>query len=206
MSFYVNHRMLRYIRKAVAGIMVASIGASALQIPVATADSAIPNPGWGTVLAIHPDTGSLVSEDGEQVPATAKEDRPPTLKTIYMASTSYTSRAQETDADPFVTADGSDVRDGVVATNVLPFGTKVRIPTVFGDRIFTVHDRMNARYSYRIDVWSSDLETAKKYGLKRNIPIEVVEWGNNKTQWSARAEKMKQERLAKQRVKEIALK
>ncbi|MEK7473981.1 MAG: hypothetical protein AAB668_04675 [Patescibacteria group bacterium] len=206
MSFYANHRMIRHIRKAVAGLMVASIGASALQIPIAMANSTIPNPGWGTVLAIHPDTEPLMFEDGERMPAIPKEDRPPTLKTMYMASTSYTSRAQETDADPFVTADGSDVRDGIVATNVLPFGTKVRIPTVFGDRIFTVHDRMNARYSYRIDVWSSDLATAKEYGVKRNIPIEVVEYGDNKTQWHARAAKLKQERLAKQRVKEIALK
>lgn len=205
MSFYVNHRMVRHIRKAVAGLSIVSIGATAFQVPMATADSAIPNPVWGTVLAIHPDTGTLVSEDGDPLPVN-KEERPQTLKTIYMDSTSYTSRAQETDADPFITADGSEVRDGIVATNVLPFGTKVRIPTVFGDRIFTVHDRMNARYSYRIDVWSNDLAKAKQYGLKRRIPIEVVEWGDNKTQWVARAEKLKQERLAKQRVKEIALK
>ncbi len=206
MSFYVNHRMIRHIRKAVAGLMVASIGASALQIPIAMADSVIPNPGWGTVLTIHPDTGSLASEDKMQIPSTVKEDRPTTLKTIHMDSTSYTSRGQETDDSPFITADGSDVRDGIVATNVLPFGTKVRIPTVFGDRIFTVHDRMNARYSYRIDVWTSDLETAKKYGVKRNIPIEVVAWGDNKKQWAARAEKMKQERLAQKLENEIALK
>ncbi len=205
MSFYANQRMIRYIRKTVAGLMVASIGVSAMQVRVAAADAAMPNPGWGTVFEIRPDTGTVVPAD-EDIATIEKEERPLTLKTIYMDSTSYTSRPQETDADPFVTADGSDVRDGVVATNVLPFGTKVRLPTVFGDRIFTVHDRMNARYSYRIDVWSNDLTKAKQYGVKRRIPVEVVEWGDNKTQWAARAEKMKAERLAKQRAKEIALK
>ncbi|KAA0206706.1 hypothetical protein EDM68_01220 [Candidatus Uhrbacteria bacterium] len=204
MPFYVNTCMVRYIRKAVAGIMVASVGVSALQVQVAAADAAMPNPGWGTVFAIRADTGAIVNAD--EAVATEKEARPTALKTIYMDSTSYTSRPQETDADPFVTADGSDVRDGIVATNVLPFGTKVRLPTVFGDRIFTVHDRMNARYSYRIDVWSNDLTKAKQYGVKRRIPVEVVDWGDNKTQWAARAEKIKQERLAKRRVKEIALK
>lgn len=202
MTLYANSRVVRHIRTAVTSLLIASFGVSAIIVPVAQANP-LPNPGLGTILSVAADTGSIVTPD--QAEAVESEGRPVTLKTIYMDSTSYTSRPQETDADPFVTADGSDVRDGVVATNVLPFGTKIRIPTVFGDRIFEVHDRMNARYSYRVDIWTNDLAKAKKYGLKRHIPIEVVEWGNNKTQWAARAEKMKAERLAQKRVKQIAL-
>ncbi|MCK9361390.1 3D domain-containing protein [Patescibacteria group bacterium] len=204
MTLYANSRIVRHIRMAVTGLLIASFGVSTIVVPVAKANSVLPNPGLGTILAVSSDTGAIVNSDGEAV-AKDPENRPATLKTIYMDSTSYTSRPEECDADPFVTADGSDVRDGIVATNVLPFGTKIRIPTVFGDRIFEVHDRMNSRYSYRVDVWTNDITKARAYGLKRRIPIEIVEYGNNKTQWSARAEKMKAERLAAKRVKEIAL-
>jgi len=110
-------------------------------------------------------------------------ERPVAIKTIRMASTAYTSRPNETDGSPFITADGSVVRDGYVATNVLPIGTKIRIPSVFGDKIFEVHDRMNARYGYRVDIWMSDLKAAKAYGLKRNIAVEVIEMGTGKKNW-----------------------
>ncbi len=204
MTLYANYRIVRHIRMAITGLLIASFGVSSVVVPVAKANMVLPNPGLGTILAVSSDTGAIVNSDGDAL-ATEPETRPATLKTIMVDSTSYTSRIEECDGDPFVTADGSDVRDGIVATNVLPFGTKIRIPTVFGDRIFEVHDRMNARYSYRVDIWTNDITKARKYGLKRNIPIEVVEWGTNKTQWSARADKLKAERMAAKRVKEIAL-
>jgi len=111
-------------------------------------------------------------------------ERAPTLKTYKMDVTAYTSTLEECDSDPFVTADGSLVADGIVATNILPFGTKIRIPKYFGERIFTVHDRMNARYSARTDIWMSSKTDMRNWGLKRNVDIEVVEWGDGKTQWA----------------------
>lgn len=112
-----------------------------------------------------------------------QKPRPVAIKTIRMDSTAYTSRPNETDGSPFITADGSVVRDGYVATNVLPIGTKIRIPSVFGDKIFEVRDRMNSRYSYRVDIWMGDLKSAKAYGLKRNIQVEVIEMGTGKKNW-----------------------
>ncbi len=109
--------------------------------------------------------------------------RPETIKTIRMDATAYTSRPQETDGSPFITADGSVVRDGIIASNVLPFGTKVRLPTVYGEKIFVVRDRMNTRYSYRLDVWMDDYNTMMHFGLKRGIPVEVVEMGDGKKNW-----------------------
>ncbi len=202
MTYYVNNRITSHIRKALLALLTAVFGVAQTAVPVASAVNAIPRPAIVTDLSVHPDSGAIVIDSEEKE---LEAERPKTLKTIYMDSTSYTSRVEECDADPFITADGSDVGDGVVATNVLPFGTKVRLPTVFGDKIFTVHDRMNARYSYRLDVWTKELKTARAYGVKRNIPIEVVEYGNNKTQWGARAEKMKQARAATKRVQAIAL-
>jgi len=106
------------------------------------------------------------------------------LKTIRMNVTAYSSTPGECDGDPFVTADGSIVRDGIVATNVFPFGTKIRLPAYFGDRVFEVHDRMNPRYSSRVDIWMSNKQDVRSWGLKQNVQIDVVEWGDGKTQWA----------------------
>ncbi len=105
------------------------------------------------------------------------------VRTLSVAVTAYTSTVAQCDANPFITADGSVVEDGIVATNILPFGTKLRIPAYFGDRIFTVHDRMNARYSHRIDLWMSDKKAIRAWGIKRNVKIEVVEMGDGKKNW-----------------------
>lgn len=92
----------------------------------------------------------------------------------YVPMTAYTSRPEETDSTPFITADGSHVRDGIVACNFLPFGTKVRIPSLFGDKVFEVHDRMNKRYPYKMDFWMEDLGEARQFGV-RYAHIEIVE-------------------------------
>jgi 3D (Asp-Asp-Asp) domain-containing protein len=88
--------------------------------------------------------------------------------------TAYTSRPEETDDSPFITADGSHVRDGIVAANFLPFGTKVRIPKLFGDKVFEVHDRMNKRYPYKMDFWMEELNDARQFGVRR-ADIEIVQ-------------------------------
>lgn len=112
----------------------------------------------------------------------AQEEKP-ALKTFIIDATAYTSRVQECDGSPFITADGSVVRDGIIATNFLPFGTKVRIPSVYGDRVFVVADRMNPRYYYRVDVWMNDVDAMNQFGLKKNIKLEVVEWGTGAKNW-----------------------
>lgn len=89
-------------------------------------------------------------------------------------TTAYTSRPTETDSTPFITADGSRVRNGIVAANFLKFGTKIRIPELYGDKVFEVHDRMNARYWHKVDIWMEDLKAARQHGVRR-VTIEVVE-------------------------------
>jgi len=86
--------------------------------------------------------------------------------------TAYSSSPDETDDDPFITAAGTAVRDGIIATNMLPFGTKVRIPELFGDRIFVVEDRMHQRFRDRIDIWFSSKKGAREFG-KRIAHIEI---------------------------------
>lgn len=91
----------------------------------------------------------------------------------YVPMTAYTSRPEETDDTPFITADGSHVADGIIAANFLPFGTKVRIPALYGDKIFEVHDRMNKRYPYKVDIWMEKYPEAIKFGV-RHADIEIV--------------------------------
>lgn len=83
--------------------------------------------------------------------------------------TAYSSTPDQTDGDPFTAASGKRVHDGMIAANWLPFGTKVKIPELFGDKIFTVEDRMNARYGFgRIDVWmEAERKTVNLFGVKR---------------------------------------
>lgn len=132
--------------------------------------------------AVKAVTSGSVKEDfdGYTIPARAEQ------KSLFVTvdATAYTSSVEECDDDPFTTADGSTTADGIIATNFLPFNTKIRIPSVFGDRIFEVHDRMNSRYWKRIDVWMSDKDEMRKFGLHKNIQIEIVEMGDGKTRWA----------------------
>ncbi len=100
------------------------------------------------------------------------------IKTYNIPITAYSSTVDQCDATPCITANGFDLcahnQEDVIAANFLPFGTKVRIPEYFGDRIFTVQDRMNARYYYRADVWLKTRAEAKKFGLVYT-KLEVIE-------------------------------
>jgi len=92
---------------------------------------------------------------------------------MWLFVTAYSSTPDQTDSTPFITASGTRVRDGIIAANFLPIGTKIRFPTLYGDKIFVVEDRMNKRYYYRADIWMSTRWQAKQFGL-RNVPIEII--------------------------------
>lgn len=99
----------------------------------------------------------------------------------YHQLTAYTSEAAQTDDDPCTTANGFNVcKHGIedtIAANFLKFGTKVRIPELFGNKVFVVRDRMNKRHPERLDVWFKDKPAALKFGIKL-ARIEVVENNN----------------------------
>jgi len=95
-------------------------------------------------------------------------------RTIQAVVTAYSSTAAETDETPFITASGKQVKDGIVANNGLPLGTKIRMPELYGDKIFVVEDRMSWQKSnYHFDVWFSSYWEAKNFGAKRTY-IEVL--------------------------------
>ena len=94
---------------------------------------------------------------------------------IKMIVTAYSSTLWETDNDPYITASGSGVKEGIVANNMLPFGTEIKIPELYGDKVFVVEDRMNWRKSnYHIDIWFPNYSEALNFGAKITY-IEVSE-------------------------------
>jgi 3D (Asp-Asp-Asp) domain-containing protein len=93
---------------------------------------------------------------------------------VFVSLTAYSSTPDQTDASPFITANGSYVRDGIIAANFLPFGTRVKIPELFGDKVFVVEDRMNRRYWYKVDIWFPDRASAIQFGLKKAM-IQILE-------------------------------
>ena len=104
---------------------------------------------------------------------TPKTNRPVKAKTYVVEASGYSSTHDQTDDTPFVTASGTYVRDGVIAANFLPIGTMVKIPDLFGNKMFIVEDRMNKRYWMNIDVWFTSREAALQFGRK-HVKIEVV--------------------------------
>ena len=88
--------------------------------------------------------------------------------------TAYSSSVDETDDTPFLTASGEYVRDGIVAANFLPFGTRIRIPEVFGNKIFIVKDRMAAKHAEKVDIWFETKDRAKTFG-KKKLNVEVLD-------------------------------
>ena len=96
----------------------------------------------------------------------------------YRIITAYNSESGQTDNSPCITANGfnlcqHNIEDSVAA-NFLPFGAKIRIPELFGDKIFIVRDRMNSRHYNRVDIWMADRNDAIQFGVK-SAKIEVLE-------------------------------
>ncbi len=96
-------------------------------------------------------------------------------KIMFLTITGYSSSLDETDEDPWITAYNTLARDGIAASNILPFGTKIRIPSLFGDKIFVIEDKMNPRYRENLDIWFPTKEEAKKFGIHRDVLVEILE-------------------------------
>ena len=97
------------------------------------------------------------------------------VRRILVIATGYSSSPWETDDDPHITAAGTLVKDGIIASNLLPFGTKVMLPDIYGNKIFVVEDRMNSRKGdYQIDLWFPSRWEALNFGAKLTR-MEIVE-------------------------------
>jgi len=100
------------------------------------------------------------------------------VKSSYHTITAYNSDVAQCDSSPCITANGFNLCEhGIedsVAANFLKFGTKIKIPDLFGDKVFIVRDRMNKKHPDRLDVWMLKKEDARKFGV-RIAKIEILE-------------------------------
>jgi len=119
-----------------------------------------------------PITESFFTKMQKQIALDLKKD-PQIMKIVV---TAYSSRAEETDDTPCITATGYDLCkhnvENVVACNFLPFGTKVIFPELDPDKIYTVVDRMHERFNSRMDIWMKSHHKAQKFG-KKYLTIEI---------------------------------
>tara|TARA_Y100000310_G_scaffold159563_1_gene159129 strand:- start:1038 stop:1523 length:486 start_codon:yes stop_codon:yes gene_type:complete len=96
------------------------------------------------------------------------------VRRVNVVVTAYSSTPEQTDDTPFITASGTPVREGIVAANFLPMGTKIKLPDLYGDKIFVVEDRMHPRKNYMVDIWFASFQEAKEFGAKLTY-VEVLE-------------------------------
>lgn len=126
------------------------------------------------------DNGQTVSAKSDKITLAEPTPKIKIVKTHTVRATGYSSTPDQTDSTPFTTASGTRVRDGIIAANIyfngrrIPFGTLVRIPEIYGDKIFVVEDRMNIRYKNNIDIWFPERSLARTFGSKK-VTIEIVE-------------------------------
>lgn len=107
--------------------------------------------------------------------AKASKEVKKVTKTIKVVVTAYSSTPEETDDTPFITASGKHVAENIIANNMLPFGTQVKIPQLYGDKVFIVGDRMNkSKSNYHIDLWMPSKTLAKNFGVKM-AEIQILE-------------------------------
>lgn len=120
----------------------------------------------------------------------------PEPKRLWVIATGYTSREEETDSTPFITATGKRVRPGIAAvsrdllSSEMPYGSRFKIvrvadnPTTcraknvlgwFSSRgigEFEVQDTMHPRKRNQIDIWFPDLDLARTWG-RCEVLIEI---------------------------------
>ena len=120
-----------------------------------------------------PDTSVLVSSSAF-LPVASPQTPEIVAETIRVVVTAYSSTTWQTDDTPFITAAGTQVREGIVAANFLPMGTKIKLPDLYGDQVFVVEDRMHPSKYFIVDIWFPNYWQALNFGAKRTY-IEVLE-------------------------------
>lgn len=125
---------------------------------------------------------STVTSVTNPAASTAKSKVPP--KTYVVSASGYNAVRGQTDASPCRAASGLNICTtdlNIVAANIcdshgnniIPLHTAIKIPSLYGDTIFFVEDRMNKRYCNNIDVLLPDYASAMNLG-RRIVRIEIV--------------------------------
>ena len=104
-----------------------------------------------------------------------------TGRRINVEVSAYNAVIGQTDSRPWETADGSDLRlpsnRNTVASNDLPFGTRLIFPTIDPGTVYVVRDRMNSRYTGKgnIDILMETVSEARQLGRRQNVEVVVLD-------------------------------
>lgn len=89
--------------------------------------------------------------------------------------TAYTARVQECDSTPWVTANMTPSRPGILAVSR---DLEHELGIKFGDTVwleglgfYVVADRMNARWTRRVDILHASLKAAKRFSTRENVTM-----------------------------------
>lgn len=176
-----NSKYLPFLKKRVKNLILFLIGIAAL---VAALPALAPENRESKAYALNnegvsyfrnQDSLALIEENTVLPIANPIYSQTQSAKTMNVVVTAYSSSVWETDNDPYITASGAWVKEGIVANNYLPFGTKIKIPELFGDKIFVVEDRMRwDKANNHIDIWFANYWQALNFGAQRTY-IEILE-------------------------------
>lgn len=159
-------------------VVINALAVFALTIQILNPQTALADVSLTNDIASIP---TALSESEESIMLSPVEPEPKPDIVVNGIITAYTSTPDQTDDTPFIAATGKRVHDRMIAANGLPFGTKIKIPDLYGDKEFVVEDRMNKRYycytkgskRCRMDVWlDTSKKEAKKFGVKK-LKVEV---------------------------------
>ena len=141
----------------------------------------------GEETRLAPESISYLMQDYEPSPANPNvataavaDDR---AHFIRVDITGYSSRVEETDADPFITAMCTLTAPGVVALSrdllrtftpgaPFDFGDKILIP---GVGVYSVEDTMHPRWIHRVDIWFPSTAEAFAWGRRTAFIAEIEE-------------------------------
>ena len=98
--------------------------------------------------------------------------RPEPGTTYAVRATAYAPSPYQTDSTPCITAAGTVVRLGTVASNFLPMGALLLI----NGELFIVEDRMNPRYDKAIDIYFPSTSEARDFGSEF-LEITIAGYG-----------------------------
>ncbi|MFB6181316.1 MAG: hypothetical protein ABEJ24_00250 [Candidatus Magasanikbacteria bacterium] len=130
-----------------------------------------------------PKKNEIHNFNGNNLPKSKQKDP---IRSYWVVATAYSSEVGQTDDSPCIPSKADfnlcehykkhKIED-TIAANFLPLGAKVKFPELYGDKVFTVRDRMNERYNgtARIDFWKSHTSEAENFGVK-SVKMEIIKY------------------------------
>lgn len=126
--------------------------------------------------------GLIQKDDPENVSEPIVAVKIPEVAAYTVVATAYSSTVDQTDSTPCIAASGYNVcnkTDNIIAVSrdlvrLLGYGTRVRFPELYGQKVFRIEDTMNMRFTRRIDFHLDSREEAKNFGIKRGVKMEVL--------------------------------